>query len=53
MLYTCFFDEETSKENSVNINLDEYMDVEMDSNKKARNVKKYDLFVDIEMKRIY
>ena len=29
------------------------MDVEMDSNKKAPNVKKYDLVVDIEMQRIY
>ena len=52
MLCACFFDEETSTENNSNINLDEDMDIEMDSNKKAPNVKKYDLVVDIEMQRI-
>lgn len=53
MWCACFFDEETSKENSGNINLDEYMDVEIYSNKKALNVKKYDLVLDIEIQRIY
>ena len=53
MLCAFFFDEETSTENSGNINLDEDMDIEMDSNKKAHNVKKYDLVVDIEMQKIY
>ena len=52
MLYAYFFDEATLTENSGNINLDEDMDVEMDSNKKAPNVKNYDLAVDIEMHRI-
>ena len=39
MLCACFFDEETSTENNSNINLDEDMDIEMDSNKKAPDVK--------------
>ena len=52
MLCASFFDEETSTENDSNINLNEDMDIEMDPNKKAPNVKKYDLVLDIEMHRI-
>jgi hypothetical protein len=52
MLCASFFDEETSTENDSIINLNEDMDNEMDSNKKAPNIKKYDLVLDIEMHRI-